>query len=178
MTKKREIYKHGCPVEISKILRNLLEAANDTSAAPNWHVWSPPHESWSNHYNNFHCRNHYYISYLVSHSEGEKTINKYPIYFLLNKSKPKFSPLTHKSGAKQRAQIFSCKSQIQAMVQLPNLGKVAVKSEREDYFDQDLGFNSKKPKIECPFPQVRIRDLYCFSVCLRACFLWLGFFRC
>ncbi|XP_078170942.1 uncharacterized protein LOC144565152 isoform X1 [Carex rostrata] len=39
------------------------------------------------------------------------------------------------------------------MVQSPNLGKVAVKSEREDYFDQDFGFNSKKPKIECPFPQ-------------------------
>jgi hypothetical protein len=61
------------------------------------------------------------------------------------------------------------------MVQLPNLGKVVVKSEREDYYDQDFGFNSKKPKIEYPSLQVRNLDIYCFALCLCADhFLWLG----
>jgi hypothetical protein len=41
------------------------------------------------------------------------------------------------------------------MVQLSNLGKVVVKSERDDYYDQDLAFHSKKPKIEYPSLQVR-----------------------
>ncbi|KAJ3698398.1 hypothetical protein LUZ61_002103 [Rhynchospora tenuis] len=39
------------------------------------------------------------------------------------------------------------------MVQFPNLQKISVKSEREDYADSDFGSNSKKPKIDYPYLQ-------------------------
>ncbi|KAJ4754986.1 ATP-dependent DNA helicase [Rhynchospora pubera] len=39
------------------------------------------------------------------------------------------------------------------MVQFPNLQKISVKSEREDYADSDFGSNSKKPKIEYSYLQ-------------------------